>query len=258
MTEPQTVRLAIEGGIATITIDRPKALNALNRSVLEELGRVLESLERSLPRCVVIRGAGERAFVAGADIAEMEPLSVAEARSFARRGQTVFQRIEEFPVPVVASVRGFALGGGLELALACDLIVAADTAQLGQPEISLGIIPGFGGTQRLVRRVGPGKARYLIFTGTRVSAEEAYRMGLVDRVVPAAELDDAVQTLAQELASKPAFAMQQAKAALRAAWHLDIATGCEREADAFALAFSHPDRQEGLRAFLEKRPPRFA
>lgn len=258
MSERRVVGYRTENNVAYVVIDRPQALNALNTVVLEELEEILEQMERDRPRCVVLTGAGERAFVAGADIGEMEKMEPTEARAFARRGQALFHQIEEFPAPVIAAVRGYALGGGLELALACDLIVASDDAQLGQPEINLGIIPGFGGTQRLVRRVGPGMARYLVFTGARIAATEALRIGLVDRVVPATEFADAVDALARELAAKPVFALQQAKAALRTAWHTDLATGCEREADAFALTFAHPDRGEGMRAFREKRPAKFA
>ncbi|GBD27105.1 Short-chain-enoyl-CoA hydratase [bacterium HR30] len=258
MKEQPVVDCHFEDRVAYVVIQRPQALNALNSEVLARLEHVLDELQEKAPRCVVFQGAGERAFVAGADIAEMEKMDLVEARSFARRGQILLQRIEEFPAAVIAAVRGYALGGGLELALACDLIVASDDAQLGQPEIQLGIIPGFGGTQRLVRRVGPGMARYLVFSGARISATEALRVGLVDRVVPAAELSSAVNALARELASKPWFALQQAKAALRTAWHTDLVSGCEREADAFALAFAHPDRREGMQAFLQKRPPKFS
>ncbi|GIW43209.1 MAG: crotonase [Candidatus Binatia bacterium] len=257
-SDTSQVRYEFADRVARIWIDRPRALNALNRAVLQQLAAVVEELERQRPRCVVFSGSGERAFVAGADIGEMVEMTPVEAQAFARLGQSLFQRIEEFPAPVIAAVRGYALGGGLELALACDLIVACEGAQFGQPEITLGIIPGFGGTQRLVRRVGPARARYLVFTGTRVPAEEALRMGLVDRVVPEAEFDAEVNALAQQFAHQPAFALQQAKAALRAAWTSDLAGGYEREADAFALTFSHPDRAEGMRAFLEKRPPKFA
>ncbi len=252
------VRCDMEDHVAHVVIQRPQALNALNLQVLTELEQVFGELQDRAPRCVVVRGTGERAFVAGADIGEMEKMTPTEARSFSRRGQILFHNIEEFPAPVIAAIHGYALGGGLELALACDLIVASDDAQLGQPEINLGIIPGFGGTQRLLRRVGPGMARYLVFSGSRISAEAALRIGLVDRVVPAGDLLSVVDTLARELAGKPAFALQQAKAVLRAAEHMDLRSGCEREADAFALTFAHPDSREGLRAFLEKRQAKFA
>ncbi|MCX8073627.1 MAG: enoyl-CoA hydratase-related protein [Candidatus Binatia bacterium] len=257
MREDGSVRWELRESVGWVTVDRPKALNALSAKVLEELSRALDELHRQSVRCLVFRGAGERAFVAGADIAEMEKMTPVEARAFARLGQRLFQRVEEYPAPVIAAVRGYALGGGLELALACDLIVASEDVQFGQPEINLGIIPGFGGTQRLIRRVGPGMARYLIFTGARISASEASRIGLVDRVVNVAEFDNAVAALARELACKPQFALQQAKAALRAAWNTDIVTGCDREADAFGLTFAHPDRSEGMRAFREKRAAKF-
>lgn len=252
------VSLELRQQVAWLTIARPKALNALNSAVLSALEGRIEELRRLSPRCLVIGGAGEKAFVAGADIAEMEQLSPDAAYAFARRGQKVFADIEELPFPVIAAVRGFALGGGLELALACDLIVASDAAQLGQPEITLGIIPGFGGTQRLARRVGHGAARWLVLTGRRISAVEALRLGLVDEVVPAAEFPARVQALAEELAARPAFALRQAKALLRAAGEVALDRGLEHEAAAFGLVFAHSDRAEGMRAFLERRAARFS
>lgn len=252
------VRIHCDRDVATLIIDRPKALNALNTEVLGQLEKAVSELESRPPRCVIVCGGGDRAFVAGADIAEMERLTPIEARAFAQRGQRLFQRIEDFPAPVIASVRGYVLGGGLELALACDLIVAAEDAQFAQPEISLGILPGFGGTQRLARRVGLGMARYLIYTGARIAAREALQIGLVDRVVASADLATEVRKLAAELAAKPAFAMRLVKAVLAATGHSDFIAGCQREAEAFGLAFAHPDSHEGLRAFLEKRQPKFA
>lgn len=256
MAEP-LVLLEIREGVAWLTINRPKALNALNAEVLGALEERVEELRRLSPRCAVIGGAGEKAFVAGADIAEMERLGPEGAYSFARRGQRVFGKIEQLPFPVIAAVQGFALGGGLELALACDLILASQAAQLGQPEITLGIVPGFGGTQRLMRRVGPGAARWLILTGRRIAAAEGLRLGLVDQVVPEADFQSTVQELAEELAARPRFALQQAKALLRAAGEMGLERGLEYEAAVFGLVFSHPDRSEGLRAFLERRVARF-
>lgn len=252
------VHLEWEEGIAWITVARPQALNALDAQVLEDFTRVLDRVEADQARCAVVQGAGNRAFVAGADIAQMVELDPTAAQSFARRGQAAFERLEALSFPVIAAVNGFALGGGLELALACDLIVAAANAELGQPEINLGILPGFGGTQRLIRRVGPGMARWLIFTGKRIAADEALRIGLVDQVVPADKLTDTVRALALELAAKPSFALRQAKALLRLASETPLAQGLEAEANAFALCFAHPDRSEGMRAFLEKRRARFS
>lgn len=253
----EAVRLDFEDRMAWLTVARPAALNALNTAVLTGLAEALERVASSEARCLVLRGEGEKAFVAGADIAELAELDPPAAQRFAQLGQQVFQRIEALSCPVLAAVNGYALGGGLELALACDLIVAADHAQFGQPEITLGIVPGFGGTQRLIRRVGPGAARWLIFSGKRISAAEALRLRLVDQVVPAPELAGTVRALASELAAKPRLALQQAKRLLRLAAETPLAHGLQAEAAAFAVCFAHPDRVEGMRAFLEKRAPRF-
>ncbi len=247
-----------DGAVVTITVNRPKALNALNPPTLAELLRCCEDVRADAGvRCLMITGAGERAFVAGADIAAMEGMSALEGRSFALAGQNVMHRIEQLPIPVIAAVNGFALGGGLELALACDLILASDTAKFGQPEINLGIIPGFGGTQRLARRIGIAAARWLIFTGDTVDAREAQRLGLVNRIVPPPELMAEAKKLATTLASKAPVALQQAKAAINVGSEIDLQDGCRYEAEAFAVAFGTQDRCEGMRAFLTKRPPAF-
>jgi len=247
-----------DGAVTTITVNRPQALNALNPATLAELRRCCDEIAGDRgARCVIVTGTGERAFVAGADIAAMESLSAIEARAFALAGQDVMRRIEQLPIPVIAAVNGFALGGGLELAMACDLIIAAETAKFGQPEINLGIIPGFGGTQRLARRIGVGAARLLIYTGNMIDAREALRAGLVNQVVPAAEVMPEARKLAVTLAAKAPVALQQAKAAINAGSEIDLDDACRLEAEAFAVTFGTHDRTEGMRAFLEKRAPSF-
>jgi len=252
------ILVARDAAVVTLTINRPQALNALNPATIAELQRCCDELrgDRAV-RCAIVTGAGDRAFVAGADIAAMEAMSALEARTFARRGQGLMRALEEWPVPVIAAVNGFALGGGLELALACDLILASASAQFGQPEINLGIIPGFGGTQRLARRIGVAAARLLIYSGDLVGADEALRLGLVNRVMPAMELMTAARQLAATLASKAPVALQQAKAAINVSGGVDLDDGCRYEAEAFAVTFGTDDRREGMRAFLEKRRPAF-
>ncbi len=242
--------------VAVLTINRPQVLNALNAQTLEELAAHVEQCRDGV-RCLVITGAGERAFVAGADIAAMAKMSSIEARAFAQRGQAVMRSLEDLPIPVIAAVNGFALGGGCELALACDFIFAADSAKFGQPEINLGIIPGFGGTQRLARRVGPGLARQLIFSGATIDAAEALRIGLVNRVLPRAELLAEATRTATELATKAPIAIQQAKAAINAGADMALQDGCRYEAEAFGVTFGTTDRHEGLEAFVAKRKPTF-
>ena len=247
-----------DGAVVTVTVNRPKALNALNPATLWELQRCCEELRQDkTARCVLVTGAGDRAFIAGADIAAMQQMSVIDGRSFALFGQGVMRQLELLPIPVIAAVNGFALGGGLELALACDIILASTTAKFGQPEINLGIIPGFGGTQRLARRIGVEAARLLIYTGEVIGAEEAWRLGLVVRVVPPAELLSQAKQLAAALAAKAPVAMQQAKAAINTGSDIDLDDGCRYEAEAFAVAFGTNDRAEGMCAFIEKRPPVF-
>jgi enoyl-CoA hydratase len=245
-----------DGGVATVTLDRPRALNALDAGLLRELLRVIRDLRRDgNVRALVITGAGDKAFSAGADIAAMAAMSAADGYAYARLGHEVMARLEALEFPVVAAVNGLALGGGLELALACDLIVAVERARLGQPEINLGLIPGFGGTQRLARRVGLGRARELIYLGRQLGSDEALRIGLVDRVVPAERLAEEAAALAAELAAKAPIALRQAKRATAIAADADLETGCRYEVEAFAVTFATDDRVEGLRAFLEKRPP---
>jgi enoyl-CoA hydratase len=254
----ENVLLQRAGAVSTVTVNRPQALNALNPATLDELLRCCSEIRQDgAVRCLIVTGAGEKAFVAGADIAAMVSMSPMQGREFSRHGQQLMLALEELPIPVIAAVNGFALGGGLELALACDLIIASQSAKFGQPEINLGIIPGFGGTQRLARRVGVGAARLMIYSGEMIGADEAVRLGLVNRVVPPGELMTEVQKLAATLAAKAPIALQQAKAAITAGSEIDLQDGCRYESEAFTVTFASEDRVEGMRAFLDKRRPTF-
>ena len=252
------VELTRHDAVAVVTVSRPEALNALDRQTNEELLDVATRLsgDRGV-RAVVLTGAGETAFVAGADVAAMRDFTPDEALQFALLGHHVCATIEEAPQPWVAAVNGFALGGGCELALACDIRLAAAEAKFGQPEVGLGITPGFGGTQRLPRAVGLGWAKYLVLSGRSIRAEEALRIGLVQAVCPRAELIDKAMKLAAELAARSPWALRAAKAATQRAPDLDLDAGLQLEADLFAGCFATHDQKEGMDAFLEKRPPRF-
>ncbi|MDI3519423.1 MAG: enoyl-CoA hydratase [Caldanaerobacter sp.] len=256
--EYKNIEVKIEKGIATITINRPKALNALNTETLEELKNVLEVLQNDDGvKVIVITGAGEKAFVAGADISEMKDMSVFEAKKFAELGQKVFRKIELMKKPVIAAVNGYALGGGCELALACDIRIASRNAKFGQPEVGLGIIPGFGGTQRLPRIVGVSKAKELIYTGDMIDAEEALRIGLISKVVEQDKLLEEAYGIAKKIMSKGLVAVSLAKEAINKSLEVDIDSGMEYEANAFAMCFGTQDQKEGMAAFLEKRAPKF-
>ncbi len=256
--EFENILWRVDEGVGVLTINRPKALNALDSKTLIELLRLLEDLRiEGAARVLVITGAGEKAFVAGADIAEMAGMDVSRARRFADLGHRVFQRMENLDVPSIAAVNGWALGGGCELALACDLVYASEKARFGQPEVNLGIIPGFGGTQRLARRVGLMRAKEMIFTGEPCDAARAKEIGLALEVLPPDRLMDHVLGVARKIASKPAVAVGQAKRAVQAAASADVHTGAELERQAFALLFGTQDASEGVKAFLEKRPPSF-
>jgi enoyl-CoA hydratase len=247
---------SMSGGIATLRLDRPQALNALDADTLRALARAVRDLRREPSlRVVVVTGSGERAFCAGADVAAMAEMTPAEALAYSQLGHEVFARLEALEVPVVAALNGVALGGGLELALACDLIVAATEARVGLPEIKLGLIPGFGGTQRLALRVGLARARRLVYLGTMIEASEALHMGLVDRVVSRADLAGETEQLAASLAGQAPLALRQAKRVTAAVTRGLLAAGLETERQAFAATFASRDRDEGLRAFLAKRPP---
>ena len=251
------VGLAYDGQIATLTIQRPDKLNALDAEVLGGLGAAVEELAaRDDLRCVILTGEG-KAFVAGADIAAMQRMSPAEARAFARRGHAVFDAIEALRCPVIAAVNGFALGGGCELALACDFIYASERGRLGQPEVKLGVIPGFGGTQRLARRVGVAKARELIYTGAMIGAEEALRIGLVARVCPPDELMGVAVGAARAIAAMGPLAVAAAKRVLRDGADVPLPRANALEIEAFADCFRTEDQSEGMAAFLAKREPAF-
>jgi enoyl-CoA hydratase len=248
----------ISDGIAVVTINRARALNALNQATLEELHCAFGELaENTAVQVIIITGIGEKAFVAGADIAAMQPLSALEARRFAKLGHQVMRSIEACPKPVIAAVNGFALGGGCELALACDIRLAAETARFGQPEVNLGVIPGFGGTQRLARLVGKGLALELILTGDMLDANAALRIGLANKVVPQAELLDAAKKLAAKIGSKGPYAVRLAKEAVRNGLEMDLDRANQYEAELFGLCFASNDQKEGMTAFLEKRPAVF-
>jgi enoyl-CoA hydratase len=250
--------LETAGGVATLTIHRPAALNALDPETLAELDAAVAALaDDPAVRAVILTGAGEKAFVAGADIAAMQAMDPAAARELARLGHCLCRRIERAPKVFIAAVNGYALGGGCELALACDLRLAAETARFGQPEINLGIIPGFGGTQRLPRLVGRGRALELLLTGAIIDAREALRLGLVNRVVPPAELPAEALALGRQIAGKGMAAVRLCKEAVDNGLEMDLSRAADYEADLFALCFATADQKEGMRAFLEKRPPAF-
>ena len=252
----QNLLLEICDRIALLTINRPKALNALNPQTLKELSSMFSELqENDEVKVIIITGAGEKAFVAGGDIAAMQSLGPPEAREVARQAQALFNAIEFGPKVTIAAINGYALGGGCELAMACDLRIVADSAKLGQPEVNLGIIPGWAGTQRLPRLVGKGKAKELMYTGDMVDAKEAERIGLVNQVVPHAELLDTARQLAQKIAGKSQSAVRLIKEAVDNGLEMDIHRAFAYEAELFGLCFASTDQKEGMRAFLEKRPP---
>jgi enoyl-CoA hydratase len=254
----ENVTLAREEGLAILTVNRPKSLNALNRATIAELTQAVDEIAADKAvRALILTGAGEKAFVAGADIAEMAALSSPEALEFSRAGHRLMDRLEALPIPTLAAVNGFALGGGCELALACDLIVASEKARFGQPEVSLGVIPGFGGTGRLTRAVGIQRARELIFTGDIVDAQGALALGLVVAVVLAEQLLDRCRDIARRVAQKGPLAIAQAKRVLRAGADLPLDAANALEMQAFAALFGSSDQKEGMRAFLDKRPPHF-
>jgi enoyl-CoA hydratase len=245
-------------GTAIVTINRPKVLNALNTQTLDELRRAILDLKQDQGvRVVVVTGAGEKAFVAGADINELAVQTPTGGREHALAGQHVFDLIENMGKPVIAAINGYALGGGCELAMACTLRLAADTAKLGQPEISLGLIPGYAGTQRLSRLVGKGKAMEMILTGAPIAADEAQRIGLVNRVVPAADLMAEARKLAAQLATQAPIAMRYIINAVNKGIEIPFADACQYEATLFGLVASSDDMKEGTAAFLEKRKPEF-
>lgn len=252
-----TLLLEIANSIALLKVNRHQAMNALNQEVLLELLAVFQELEKDVNvRAIILTGEG-KAFVAGADIKEMLSMTAQEARRFSKIGHTLMETMGSIGKPIIAAINGFALGGGMELALACDFIFASDDAKFGQPEINLGIIPGFGGTQRLARLIGKAQAKELIYTGQMIGAQEAKELGIVNKVFPAGALLAEAQKAASMIASKGAWTLRLAKSAIEGGYDLDIKSGCQIEGDSFGLCFSHPDQKEGMTAFLEKRKPAF-
>lgn len=247
-----------QGQVAELIINRPKSLNALNGPTIDELSQVVSSIEKRKDiRAVIITGAGPKAFVAGADIAAMSKMSPREGRDFSRKAQTVFSQIENMPQVVIAAVNGYALGGGCELAMACDIRIASEKAKFGQPEVNLGILPSFGGTQRLPRLVGKGIAKEMIFTTEQVSADRAYQIGLVNKVVPADKLMDEAHAMAEKILSKAMYAVKSAKNSINTGLETDLETGLKNESNLFGLCFTTDDQKEGMGAFLEKRKASF-
>lgn len=246
-------------GIARLTINRPEKLNALDRLTMQEIDRAVAAAgDDASAGVLIVTGMGEKAFVAGADIGELASQTPVEGAAFARRGQEVLNRLERLGKPSIAAINGYALGGGLELAMACTLRVAADTARLGQPEVTLGIIPGYGGTQRLSRLVGAGRALEILLSGEPIDAREAHRIGLVNRVVPAAELTAAAEALARTLLSRAPVALRYALQAVHEGLQMTLAEGLSMEAALFGLTCATEDMREGTRAFVEKRKPLFS
>ena len=255
----RNLEISNRGAVRTIVVNRPDKLNALNRDTLNELGLVFaQAAQDDAVRVVVLTGAGEKAFVAGADIAEMNGYTPVQAQGFSRAGQRLMTSIERLGKPVIARVQGFALGGGMELAMACHLRVASEKAKFGQPEINLGLIPGFGGTQRLLRLAGRGAALELCLTGAPINAQRAYELGIVTRVVAPEALDEAVNTLADQLAAAAPLAAAGILDAVLQGGETAIDQGLEFETQGFALAFSTEDMREGTTAFLEKRKAQFS
>ena len=257
MAEKTYVTLAVDGGIATVTISREEALNALNDEVLQQLDGVIAGIESDKNvRVMIMTGAG-RSFVAGADIGTQSTMNVAEGRAWGRTGSALFRRIEKLEIPTIAAVNGFALGGGCELAMSFDIIIAGEEAKFGQPEVTLGIPPGFSGTQRLPRKVGAAKAKELIFTGAHIGAQEALAIGLVNKVVPPDALMAEARALAEKIAANAPIALAYCKAAIDRGAQTDIDSGIAIENELFAMAYATEDQKEGMKAFLEKRPAQF-
>jgi enoyl-CoA hydratase len=251
------VTIQHEDDVAVLIIDRQEKLNALDRQVVEEIGQALLELESEGPRAIIVTGAGERAFIAGADIRAMSIMEPLEAKRFSEIGHAAMALLDRSPIPTIAAVNGYALGGGCEVAIACDIRIAAENATFGFPEVGLGILPGMGGTQRLPRLIGPALAKELIFTGRRISAEEARELGLVNRVVAEGEALNAARELAAEISGNGPLAVRHAKAAANRSLDVDLISGLEFEADQFALLFATEDAREGMNAFGEKRKPAF-
>ena len=245
-----------QGAVAVLTIDRPKALNALNPDVLADLKAAFEGIDQNTVRCVVLTGAGDKSFVAGADIGSMSTMTKAEGEAFGKLGNDIFLMIESFPLPVIAAVNGFALGGGCELAMSCDIRICSDNAMFGQPEAGLGITPGFGGTQRLPRIVGLGMAKQLLYTARNIDANEALRIGLVNAVVPQAELMDTVLKMANTIAKNAPIAVRACKKAVNEGMQVSIDKAVEIEEKLFGDCFETHDQVEGMACFLSREKPK--
>lgn len=259
MADYTALLITEEAGVAIVTINRPKALNALNSTVLDELAQAFDELaDNNAVKAIIITGAGEKAFVAGADITQMKDMNVVEGKVFAEKGQNVFMKIEQCPKPVIAAVNGFALGGGCEIAMACDIRIASEMAKFGQPEVGLGIIPGFGGTQRLARLIGRGMAKFLIYTADIIDAKEALRIGLVQKVTAPEALLDEAKAIAGRILKKSAIAVSLAKDAINRGMEMDIPNAMQYEAYIFGTCFASEDQHEGMTAFVEKRKPSFS
>lgn len=246
------LKIEERGMVAIMTINAPKSLNALNSAILGEMDDYLEEFDTQRFRCLIVTGEGEKSFVAGADISEMAPLGPEQGKTFGRRGAEVFRKLETLPVPVIAAVNGFALGGGCELAMACDIRICSENAKFGQPEVGLGIIPGFSGTVRLARLVGMGKAKQLIYTGKAIKADEALRIGLVNAVVPQTELMDKAMEIANQIAANAPLAVSAAKLCINTEYDMDAEEAIAFENQAFGMCFSTEDQKQGMKAFLEK------
>ena len=250
--ETEFIKYEEEDMIAVLTINRPKALNALNSQVLEELDKTLDAIDTNKIRALIITGAGEKSFVAGADIGEMSSLSKKEGEAFGKKGNDVFRKLETFAIPVIAAVNGFALGGGCEISMSCDIRICSDNAIFGQPEVGLGITPGFGGTQRLARLVGPGMAKQMIYTARNIKADEALRIGLVNAVYPQSELLNEAKKLAQTIARQAPIAVRNCKKAINDGLQVDMDKAIEIEERLFGDCFETEDQRAGMGNFLEK------
>lgn len=242
----------VEGAVGVITINRPKALNALNSQVLEEIDKTLDGVDLETVRCLILTGAGEKSFVAGADIGEMSTLTKAEGEAFGKKGNDVFRKLETFPIPVIAAINGFALGGGCEISMSCDIRICSENAVFGQPEVGLGITPGFGGTQRLARIVGVGKAKEMIYGARNIKAEEAYRIGLVNNVYPLEELIPAAKKLASTIAANAPIAVRACKKAINEGLDAAMDDAIVIEEKLFGSCFETEDQKAGMGNFLEK------
>ncbi len=246
------INYEVEGAVAVLTINRPKALNALNSAVLDEINEALDAVDTDAVRALIITGAGEKSFVAGADIAEMSTLTKAEGEAFGKKGNDVFRKIETLPIPVIAAINGFALGGGCEISMACDIRICAENAVFGQPEVGLGITPGFGGTQRLARTIGVGMAKQLIYTGRNIKAAEALRIGLVNAVYPLEELMGAAKKMASIIASNAPIAVRNCKKAINDGLQVDIDEALVIEEKLFGDCFESEDQKYGMAFFLDR------